>query len=241
MERELVMKSLVGSHNYNLANEESDKDYKVFVLPTFDDLYTGKQYKKQTVTDEEDHDIKDVRKLIDLLFKSNINYLEVLASNELIIPEGLPEIEAILARRDDIFKMNLPYFFNACKGMYHQKMALLNKGTEGTQHLVDKFGYDTKQATHAFRCLDVARRYAESNFTDFPSAMRYKGQELAFVKEIRQGYLSQEVFEKFVKTYYETCFLPLEDKFKAQRVNVELKEELETLVMNLIKRKLVAV
>ena len=47
--RETVFKALVGSHNYNLADKNSDKDYKVFVLPTFEDLYNGVQYSKQTV------------------------------------------------------------------------------------------------------------------------------------------------------------------------------------------------
>ena len=31
--RTVAFKSLVGSHNYNLNTPESDKDYKVFVLP----------------------------------------------------------------------------------------------------------------------------------------------------------------------------------------------------------------
>lgn len=39
--RIVVLKALVGSHNYNLNTESSDKDYKYFVLPTLDDLYNG--------------------------------------------------------------------------------------------------------------------------------------------------------------------------------------------------------
>ena len=39
-----VLKALVGSHNYNLNTPESDKDYKLFVLPTFDDLYSREDY-----------------------------------------------------------------------------------------------------------------------------------------------------------------------------------------------------
>lgn len=240
MEREILMKSLVGSHNYNLANEESDKDYKVFVAPTFVDLYTGKRYKKQTITETEDCDIKDIRNLVELLFKANINYLEVLASNELIIPEGLPEIEEIISRKKEVFRMNLPYFFNACKGMFHQKMALLHKGTEGTQHLVEQFGYDTKQALHAYRCLKVVVDFCESDFEDFEGAIRYEGQDLEFMKEIRQGFYHKNVFENFVTHYYESCFLPLEQKYKEQPVNLALKEELEEIVMKLIQRKLLS-
>ena len=40
-DRQWLIKALVGSHNYNLNTETSDKDYKVFVLPTFNELYKG--------------------------------------------------------------------------------------------------------------------------------------------------------------------------------------------------------
>lgn len=240
MEREVLLKALVGSHNYNLATEESDKDYKVFVAPTFEDLYKGNQYKNQIITSTEDNDIKDIRKLIDLLFKANVNYLEVLASNEIIIPDGLPEVHKIVSYKKDIFKMNLPHLFNACKGMYFNKMKLLNKGTEGTQHLVDKFGYDTKQALHAYRSLKVIVDFAKTNFEDFEGAIRYDGEDLTFMKEIRYGFFKQEVFENFVRHYYESTFTHLGKLYSEQPVNVELKEELESIIMKLIKRKMVA-
>ena len=37
--REIMLKSSVGSVNYNLVTADSDKDYKFFVMPTFDDVY----------------------------------------------------------------------------------------------------------------------------------------------------------------------------------------------------------
>ena len=39
-----LFRVLTGSHNYNMNTPESDKDYKIFVLPTFDDLYHGKEF-----------------------------------------------------------------------------------------------------------------------------------------------------------------------------------------------------
>jgi len=41
-----MLQILVGSHNYNLNNENSDKDYKIFVCPTFEDLYYNKKLSK---------------------------------------------------------------------------------------------------------------------------------------------------------------------------------------------------
>ena len=65
--RQIVFKSLVGSHNYNLATPTSDKDYKVFVFPTFDDLYFGQTYKHSTVGEHVDYQAHDIRKLPELL------------------------------------------------------------------------------------------------------------------------------------------------------------------------------
>lgn len=157
--REIVLKSLVGSWNYNLNTPESDKDFKVFVCPTFEELYYGQRYQKTVIGEEEDLDIHDVRKLSDLLFKANINYLEALASVEFCIPNGNLEMKQIYNMRDDIFRMNLPYFFNACQGMFYQKMKLLTKGTEGTQHLVDKYGYDCYTNDTEFLTSDGWKNY----------------------------------------------------------------------------------
>lgn len=85
----MAFKALVGSHNYNLADENSDKDYKMFVLPTFEDLYKGKMYSKQIIGETEDLDVHDIRKIVNLFYKSNINFIEVLFTNELHVNDAL--------------------------------------------------------------------------------------------------------------------------------------------------------
>lgn len=173
-DRKVVFKALVGSHNYNLNDETSDKDWKYFVLPTFDDLYEGKMFSTSKVGTEEDYDVHDIRKLGDLFWKANVNFLEVLYSKEFEFGKIIDErqslklgdiwlIQEIFELRESIVTMNLPYLYSACKGMYHEKMKRLTKGTEGTQHLVDKYGYDTKQALHAYRILDFIVRFHEFN------------------------------------------------------------------------------
>lgn len=233
------MKALVGSHNYNLSTEQSDKDYKVFIAPTFEDLYLGKRFHKQTVTSTEDNDVHDIRKLIDLFFKSNINFLEVLASTELIIPQGNPEIEEIFSMRKEIFKINLPYLYNACKGMHIQKMNLLDKASEGNQYLLENFGYETKQAQHAYRCLKFIVDFAETDFEDFEGALKYTGEDEIFMRDIKNGVFKRETFENFISHYYESKFIHCKDKYYAFEPNFKLKAEMEEIIMGLIKRKVV--
>lgn len=240
LDRKVLVKALVGSHNYNLATETSDKDYKVFTAPTFEELYKMKRYSKQIITPTEDLDIHDVRKLNELFFKSNINFLEILASKDLYIANDSPELKQIFGMKKEIFKINLPYFFNACKGMHLNKMSLLRKGTEGTQHLVDKFGYDTKQALHAYRVLRVIVDFAQTEFEDFESSIWYEGEDLEFMLDIKNGVFGLDVFENFIQHYYHAIFLQLEGTYKSFQPNTKLKEELEELVMQLVKREIMS-
>jgi uncharacterized protein len=252
MERDVVFKALVGSHNYNLNTKEmvslktgtkfpaSDKDYKVFVFPTFEDLYKGKSYSKSIIGEKEDLDIHDVRKLSDLFFKANINFLEVLFSKEIIISDELHSIEKILIRKllskkDEIARMNLPHLWNACGGMYRNKMALLRKGTEGTQHLVEAFGYDTKQALHAYRVINFIDKFAKTDFEDFEGSMKYWHDDREFMLDMKHGFFEVEAYENFVTFYHDARFKTLREAYHSHKPNVELKEEIEDIIMELIK------
>lgn len=177
--RQVVMQCLVGSHNYNLNTPESDMDYKIFVCPTFNDLYTGNSHSESIIGHDADFDFHDIRKMDNLLYKANVNFLEVLFSQSVMInpqlqPVTKKQVEELFGMKHDIAKMNLPYLYHACIGMHHNKMKYLEKGTSGTQYLVDKFGFDTKQALHSYRILDFLERFAQNEFNDFGQAIYYK-------------------------------------------------------------------
>lgn len=238
--REVLIQSLVGSQNYNLNTAESDKDYKIFVMPNFEDLYYGKKYQTDILTTEADYSVHDIRKLVDLLFKSNINYVEALASKSIMTSSYHDELDEIVRLRHEIFNMNLSNFFQSCYGMHKQKMGLLGKGTEGTQHLVDQFGYDTKQALHSYRIMKVIVDYEASGFTDMDSAIRYDvgSEDHEFLMSIRNGFFKREVFENFTEHYRDSTFLKVGEKYLSQPVNLELKEHLDDLVMKMIEKNI---
>lgn len=245
MDRTVAFKALVGSHNYNLDDEGSDKDYKVFVLPTFEDLYNQEMYANQIIGEKEDLDIHDIRKLPNLFYKANINFLEVLFSNDLVFGEGMSVkqislLQEIFNRKHDIAVMNLPHLFNACGGMHLNKMKLLRKGTEGTQYLVDSFGYDTKQALHAYRVLNFIDRFAMGEFKSFRRAMFYDNMERTFMLDIKHGFFDVDGFENFVTFYHDAKFKTLKSVYHSFKPNEKLKEELDEIVMELVKTSLVA-
>jgi len=237
--RKVVFKALVGSHNYNLDDVHSDRDYKYFVLPTFSDLYTGNRFSGSKVGTEEDYTVHDIRKLTDLCWKANINFLEVLYSNEVTIPydpKTFHILESIMYMRKDIVVMNLPYLFSACKGMHFQKMKNLKNPTKGTQYLVDAFGYDTKGALHAYRVLDFIIRFHKYDW-DFERAMVYTDVERDYILRIKHGSYTLDFFKSFVSTVYDE-FLTIESIYKAQIPNLETKGKLEDLVKDMVHQNI---
>lgn len=255
IERKRIFKALVGSTNYNLNVEEgvttftrdggevvinpSDKDYKVFFLPTFEDLYKGDMHSVQKITELADYDIHDIRKLPTLFYKANINFLEVLFSTEITSYNGLGKrsfeiVTEIFSLKDEIARMNLPYLYNACYGMHLSKMKLLEKGTEGTQYLVDAFGYDTKQALHAYRVLDFLKRFAYTGFSDFLYAMRYDAPDKAFMLDIKNGFFDLETYKNFI-AFYSDVIKSFKEEYYAQEPNANLKQRLDELIMELVK------
>src|SRR5690606_15230287 len=137
----------------------------------------------------------------------------------------------IFNRKKEIAKMNLPHLFNACGGMHLNKMKLLRKGTEGTQHLVDAFGYDTKQALHAYRVINFIDRFAQTDFEDFKEAMTYNATEREFMLDIKHGFFEVEAFENFVTFYHDAKFKTLKERYHSFEPNEKLKGELDEIVM----------
>ena len=243
--RKELFRSLVGSHNYNLNTPESDRDYKIFVLPTFDDLYFNKQFSKSIVGDIEDFDIHDIREVsTKLWWKANVNFLEVLFSEDIkinndiwVYTETKELIQAIFNMKDDIVKMNLPYLYDACVGMYYNKMKYLKKGTKNTKHLIETFGYDLKQALNGWRILDFLRRFANTNFNNFKKAIWYEidDNKRDFLLNIKSGQYLLNEYEEIIKDTLndiETYWKPI---YKNQKSNEETKEILTNLVKQIIK------
>lgn len=195
--REIMLKSSVGSVNYNLVTADSDKDYKFFVMPTFDDVYDSNYFSKSIVSDTVDYTVHDIRKLPHLIEKGNINFLEVLFAKDIDYNKNYSNMEEILKCKNIFAKANRPYLYDACIGTYYQKMKLLYKGTKGTQKFVDRFGYDTKQAMCAYRMLDFVDRFVCSDW-DFGTAIYYEDNtyDKDIIMEIKNGVFTAKEFEK---------------------------------------------
>lgn len=248
MKEKSIFTSLVGSHNYNLNTKESDKDYKSFLIPDFNDLYSkdlikSESFLKLLKEDNQEFDIEyhDIRKIESLFYKSNINFLEVLFSEDIELNSYYEEeMSELLNLRQDIAKMNLPYLYKACIGMYHNKRKLLTKGTEGTQYLVDKHGYDTKQALHCYRVLDFLKRFQNTDFNDFKNAIWYKDDDNMrdFLLRIKDGKMTLEEVESMLDRKLAVTTIYCEKAYSEKEFNQITNQKLINIIKKIVKKGL---
>lgn len=78
---------LVGSQNYGLADEQSDIDSKLLVLPKWEDICKNKTPVSHTIEfpDGSCCDVKDLREYFKVFRKQNINFVEILFTDYFII------------------------------------------------------------------------------------------------------------------------------------------------------------
>jgi uncharacterized protein len=196
--RQIVIKALVGSHNYNLNTENSDKDWKFFVLPTFEDLYRGNFFSTGKQSNEIDFTVHDIRKLATLIWKANINFIEVLFSVE---EEHDPDLNFLFDNAGRLITGNIPYFRNATYGMHLEKIRTLHKGTVKTQAMVDKIGYDPKDACHALRCLYTLEKYYETE--SMKKALWFnKGKKRDILLKLKNGEYTEEEFNGLLEEWH---------------------------------------
>lgn len=232
MNNKLFMSALVGSHNYNLNTETSDKDYKVFVFPTFDDLYYKKEIAKSKISDDLDYEVHDVRKLSQLWWKANINFIEVLFSQNIMYHIGKHNylVQFIEQNKNELATMNLPYLYEACMGMSLRKQKDMITDSPARHNNIEKYGYDTKSACHATRVLDFLVKLAQCDFS-FGKAIWYDNNDIKrdSLLAIKRGmYTLAEI-----KYMIETCTNNanrVKDIYKQQSLNNELKEQLDEVI-----------
>ncbi|ASA22628.1 DNA polymerase beta superfamily protein [Paenibacillus donghaensis] len=235
--REAVFKAVSGSRNRNLDDENSDRDVKFFVLPTFDDLYSGSLYKNFQTSDAEDIEIHDVRKLEKLLTNSNLTFLELLYSVE-VDTFGYLETKQLLEIRDRIATINLRSLFNSCYGMYRGQMKdLTNPNSELQRNLIAKYGYNTKKAMMSLHFLSFLIKFYVSEFKDFKGAITYEGASRDHMFRIKRGECSLEEFRE-IADFNEKIALDLEGKYYEVPFNEETNYQLKTILHKLVKNHL---
>lgn len=158
-DREIVVAMSYGSHNYGTNDETSDRDYKIFVLPTKNDLYDGKSFNSQVKIDGNDVEIHDIRKMAELTAKANPAYVEIYNPNEKYINPKFNEFGEWLFSESTaraLCNANRASYIAGVDGMIKQKIKAIEKDlpneetNEGYKRKL-LFGFDSKQLVHIIR------------------------------------------------------------------------------------------
>lgn len=206
---------LVGSLNYDLVNENSDKDYKTFVLPNKNDIYFGRRANMVSLSAELDNEYKDVRDFAEALFKSNPAYLEMLFSKEINIlvkePLKIKKVKEFLdffiSQREEIVTFNLPKLWSSSYGT----MSKLGKEYLSSEN--------HKKIYHIVRIVDLLEKYENNSFKNYGSLLvpnietkkllmnikekKYNHEEL--IKFLNNALLTMKNLEKSYKKIDNTC------------------------------------
>lgn len=240
-----IFTSLVGSHNYNLNTPGSDEDKKSFVAPTFDCLYGAnlikpESYHKQLKADL-DIEFHDIRKLESVFYKANTSFLEILFSENIEINSYYEEeMEELLNLRKNIAKMNLPYLYESSVGIFFSRKKLMTKRTDNNSHLIDKYGYDPKQALHCFRALDFLKRFQNTGFNDFKDAIYYKDKDpmREYLFKIRNGEMSLEYLESMLERKLAVTEMYCKKAYRERTFDEVTNQKLINTIKKIVKKSL---
>lgn len=158
-----VGRALYGSQNYLLSNEDSDKDYKVFLCPSFEDLYRAHKADKSDLPqdlDPEHYSVLDVRKFAELVKVGNVNCLEYLFSLDL---SGNSDFLEWCAKARKFYEngylgFTWPTFYASLTGM--------------VKNSFDRYGVTRKSMSRAYFLYLFAATVVQDNFKVSASTWR---------------------------------------------------------------------
>lgn len=241
--RKVLIKSLFGSENYNLHTQKSDnlninpsdKDYKLFVMPNFKDLYSSEYFYLETIGEKEDLFAIDIRKLPGMLYKTSINMVEILFSKDIFVEGGsYSDLNKLFDIKNDIAKINLTSLFATSKGAYFTNMKSIQTYTKSTKYLGEQFNYNTKKAVVIYRTMDCIERFHSTGYSDFKKAMDYDNDERKFLLDIKTGKYTLDEFIELAENKYQNSFIKLEKEYCSNKNNNELNNYIHSLINGVV-------
>jgi len=151
----VVGKVLFGSQNYYLDNSDSDFDYKLLMMPEFNDFYTYHKVDKNDLPEGYDHEhynVMSVLKFDENLRKGNVNALEMLFSREQELSD------------------NMASYFGMAKLVYNEGYLFTVWDTflatvEGmVKNSLDRYGVNRKSASRALYLINFCSFVAKDDF-----------------------------------------------------------------------------
>lgn len=159
---EVLYVSLYGSQNYEMDTPDSDRDWKAVVLPSLEDVIRNTAPKSSDYEFEGGLvDVKDIRLMFNCYKKQNVNFMETLFTpyrweNSTYTSELchlFTEVNQKVAFADPVRALK------CMVGMSKEKQHALCHPYPSKLDLIEKYGYDGKQLSHALRFNRLIQDY----------------------------------------------------------------------------------
>lgn len=221
--RRIILAGLFGSQNYGVDTPESDFDYKIYVIPTKEDIMQKGFIGERIKTDKGINEYYDIRSLPDHLFKTSINFMEVLFSVDLYYTY---EAEWFIKNREEIARINLPYLYRTTMGMINSKLSRYVK--QG----------DIKDLVSVLRLNYFLIDYAQFLMCNEKEAFRLALFNRAH--ELRKARLGETDIDsvKEAVNYTNKKAIMLENFYNKVKPNMDLYSLLKYRVMNIVLHEL---
>lgn len=217
--REIFFQSIIGSHNYNTNDKNSDIDQIVYVIPTFDDYFNQTSISiTEFKIDNKDRWIYDVRHFPKLMKKSASNQLEALFSRDIQVNIKYKlYFDEIFKLRDDIARMNLQRLYSST---YYKKANAINKRR-----------VDNKQLSHTIREFELLIGYCDDDFSNIEKYIILDEDKASYHKKLKCGLIDGLVKYKKVKLEVEKR----KEQYMKHKCDDELYDKLNHIIYEMLK------
>lgn len=155
----IVFGGVVGSYNYNLADEKSDNDIRFYVFPSMSDLVRGRMTRSLFMMSGSDVQVHDVRRTDYMFNMGDANQLSILFSKEQYInPKYKEFVMPLIEHREELVERCAPNMYSWGLSMYEKKMGQLQY-FKLNETIYQQHGYNTKVAGQAIYHLKLIERY----------------------------------------------------------------------------------
>lgn len=236
--------ALQGSQNYGVADEESDIDSKLLIIPNLDSLIFNRKTVSHTLVmpDNEEHcDVKDIREYFKIIRKSNINFVEILFTDYYIVNPVFQSYWDILRENAELIARINPYrALAATRGMAFEKFNALEHEYPSRIHVIEKFGYDPKQLSHLVRIKYFLKDYvAGKPYKDCIYPLKVVREQLQRIKREGWPYKKDSVYGDYKDLAEESLSIVdniyNEYKDKYDNINDPITDNiLDTVLRNII-------
>lgn len=200
----------------------------VIIQPAKAYLGFGMQETYERMEDPWDIVVYDIRKFVNLLCKQNPNVLGMLWLKPNYYTHLTPAGQLLIDNRD-LFVSKEAY--NSFTGYAHSQLHKMTHGAhqgymgEKRKKLVEKFGYDTKNASHLLRLLKMGIEYLSTG------QLNVLREDNAYLVEVKQGKYSLEYVQKEAERLFQLADLALVNSKLPNKVDVKKAEKLLVDIM----------